>query len=117
MRMRYVAVLSTGCRQRVASYTEFGSLRRLCSKTREDRCELSGAMATRECMIEEELESTAGSEHLPAVRRAGVLFGLGMCIEEREYIRSPSGEHAAMITARDFDILVRHLQLFHLVDP
>lgn len=45
------------------------------------------------------------------------LAGLGMVVEERKDIRSPRGEHTAMIASGHFDVLVRHLQVFHLFDP
>jgi hypothetical protein len=40
-----------------------------------------------------------------------------MIVEERKDVGSTRREHGAMIAAGDFDVLVRHLKLFHIIDP
>ena len=54
-----------------------------------------------------------------ARRLAPFLLAGGFAVfgEEGEDIRSSGSEHASMIASWNFDILIRHVQRLHLIDP
>jgi hypothetical protein len=49
--------------------------------------------------------------------RMDLAVGFGVFGEERKDIWSTGGEHASVIASRNFDVLIRHLQIVHLLDP
>ena len=49
--------------------------------------------------------------------RMDLAGSFGVFGEERKDVCSSGGEHASVIASGNFNVLIRHLQVLHLIDP